>query len=80
MRKRKLLLLSATLLLCGCASWFKPDVIAASCPPPPPAPEAVTGYASPQVNLIEDSGRLLEEFRNELLLLLQKASEPLTSQ
>ena len=78
MPKLKLLLLSATLLSCGCASWFKPDVIAASCPPPPPAPAAVTGFVSPATNLIETSGKLLDEFQIELLLLLRRASEELT--
>lgn len=80
MPKLKLLSLSATLLLCGCASWFKPDVIAASCPPPPPAPLAVTGYASPPTNLMEDSGKLLLELQTDLLQSLKKASAALTPQ
>lgn len=79
MPKRKLLVPSAMLLFSGCA-LFSPPPIAASCPPPPPVPLAVTGYVSPPTNLIEDSGRLLQELQSDLLQSLKKASEALTSQ
>lgn len=70
--RRSTMLLLALLLLPGCASL--PDAIAASCPPPPPAPAAVTAYVSPETSLIEDSAKLLDDFSNELLQSLRKAS------
>jgi hypothetical protein len=74
MRTPKPLLLIAMLLLPGCALLNPPAPISASCPPPPQAPQAVTGYVSPAKNLIEDSGQLLLDFRNELSQTLKKAS------
>lgn len=74
MPRLKMLLFSATLLCSGCASWFKPDVTAASCPPSPPVPLAVSGFATPAKNLIEDSGRLLEDFTSELSQTLKKGN------
>ena len=72
--KPTLSLLLATLLFPGCALLNPPAPVAASCPPPPPAPQAITGYVSPAKNLIEDSGQLLLDFRNDLLQTLQKAN------
>lgn len=78
MPKARLPLLIVMLLLPGCASWSEPLPVAASCPPPPPPPAAVIGYASPETNLIEDSGRALLDFRNDLSESLSKASgEPM---
>ena len=67
-------LLLAMLLLPGCALLNPPAPVAASCPPPPTAPQAVTGYVSPAKNLIEESGQLLLDFRNELSQALKKAN------
>jgi hypothetical protein len=67
------MLLWLLLLTPGCAS-MRPDAVAASCPPPPPAPQAVTAYVSPATSLIDDSEKALEDFRNDLLQSLQKAS------
>lgn len=74
MRKMTLLSPIAMLLLSGCALFSAPVPIAASCPPLPPAPRAVTEFAMPETSLIEDSAKLLDDFRNDLLRSLQKAS------
>ena len=69
--KTALAIVSLLMLANGCQT---PVPVAVSCPPTPPIPQAISGYASPRRNLIEDSSQLLLDFRNELLQTLRKAS------
>lgn len=74
MPKPGLPLLLVTLLLPGCALFRDPLPVSASCPPPPQIPQAVVGYATPEKNLIEESGALLLELRNDLAQSLKRAN------
>ena len=75
MRSQRLLLLSAILLLASCGTFREPLPVSAFCPAPPPAPLVVTTYASPQMNLIEESTTLLRELQSDLIESLKKAND-----
>ena len=73
MSKLNYLLVSVMMLLPGCALWPQPQPVSASCPPVPDLPVVVVEYATPPMNLIEESGSALLDFERELRELLQSA-------